>query len=157
MAVLGENLWVGGTNGASIIELKTLRVVSQPGPKKFVSGLLQFSGHMIVVYTDGSMRIFDAAGRETHSQPPLSAGPVLCVAGLDVGPRVLCGHAKGQVSSIALPMFEFKQSWQALEKCKVQSLCCAGHDGIFLLGAENGTLQLWQRDPAHAPAPTPAP
>ena len=29
---------------------------------------------------------------------------------------------------------------------QVQTLCCAGHDGIYVLGAENGTLQLWQRD-----------
>ncbi len=29
---------------------------------------------------------------------------------------------------------------------KVQTLCCAGHDGIYVLGAENGTIQLWQRD-----------
>lgn len=29
---------------------------------------------------------------------------------------------------------------------QVQTLCCAGHDGIYVLGAENGSLQLWQRD-----------
>ena len=108
-------------------------------------------------------------------------------AGLESGPRVLCGHAKGQVSSISLPNFVLKKYWHALERCKagrklhvgcagalvllsvargvegtgergkhvvcflflplqVQTLCCAGHDGIYVLGAENGTLQLWQRD-----------
>ena len=29
---------------------------------------------------------------------------------------------------------------------EVQTLCWAGHDGIYVLGAENGTVQLWQRD-----------
>jgi hypothetical protein len=29
---------------------------------------------------------------------------------------------------------------------EVQTLCSAGHDGIYVLGAENGTVQLWQRD-----------
>merc|ERR1719330_1108757 len=101
---------------------------------------------MIVAYSDGSLSIFDATGNPKHTQQPLPAGPVLCVAGLESGPRMLCGHAKGQVSSITLPMFQLKRSWQGMERCKVMSLCCAGHDGIFILGAENGTLQLWQRD-----------
>jgi len=146
MSVLNEHLWVGGTSGVSLVELASLKVTLQLAPKKFVAGLLQFQGHMIVAYADGSVRIFDAAGGEKLAQPPLKAGPVLSVVGLERGPRVLCGHAKGQVSSITLPMFQFKTCWQALERCKVQSLCCAGHDGIFIVGGENGSLQLWQRD-----------
>lgn len=153
MAVLNERLWVGGTNGVSLVDLASLRVTDQPGPKRFVAGVLQFSGHMIVVYSDGSVVIFNAAGEKTHSQPPMPAGPVLCIVGLDSGPRVLCGHAKGQVSSISLPMFQLRHCWQTLERCKVQSLCCAGHDGIFLVGAENGNLQLWQRDEASVALP----
>jgi len=141
-------LWIGGASGACIVDLATLKVGLQLPPKKFVAGLLKFEGHMIVVYADGGVCIFNAVGTLTHTQPPLPAGPVLCVAGLESGPRVLCGHAKGQVSSIMLPMFNLKQSWQALERCKVQILCSAGHDGIFMLGAENGNLQLWQRDSA---------
>lgn len=153
MAVLGMTLWVGGTNGVSLVDLAALKVVSQPGPKKFVAGVLQFSGHMIVVYTDGSMNIFTAEGNSTHSQPPMPAGPVTAVVGLESGPRVLCGHIKGQVSSIELPMFKLKHCWQTLQRCKVLSLCSAGHDGIFLVGAENGDLQLWQRDEAMASLP----
>lgn len=150
IAVLGERLWVGGSSGIAIIELAILKVSKQVPPKKFVAGLLAFEGHMIVVYADGSVCIFDASGEQKHSQAPLPAGPVLSVAGLESGPRVLCGHAKGQVSSITLPMFHLKKHWQALQRCKVQTLCCAGHDGIFILGAENGTLQLWQRDGSQA-------
>jgi len=146
LAVLGEGLWVGGTSGVALVELATLKVVKHLEPRKFVSGLLQFEGHMIVVYADGSMCIFDGLGAMKHKQPALPAGAVLCIAGLESGPRVLCGHAKGQVSSISLPSFVLKKYWHALEKCKVQTLCCAGHDGIYVLGAENGTLQLWQRD-----------
>lgn len=146
MCVVNESLWVGGTSGISVVELATLRVTYQIPPKKFVSGFLQFEGHVISVYADGGMCIFGANGAEKHSQPPLLAGPILCVAGLESGPRMLCGHAKGQMSSITLPMFELKKSWHGMEKCKVTSLCCVGHDGIFILGAENGTLQLWQRD-----------
>lgn len=146
IAALGEGLWVGGTSGVSLVELASLRVVSQLEPKKHVTGLLQFTGHMIVVYADGTVIIFTATGQTTFKQSPLPAGPIMCVAGLDSGPRVLCGHTKGQVSSITLPMFKLKKCWQALERCKVQSLFCAGHDGIFLVGAENGNLQLWQRD-----------
>jgi len=153
LSILDQGLWVGGTSGVSLVELATLKVALQVQPKKFVAGLLQFTGHMIVVYSDGSVCIYNALGQQTHSQPPLPAGPVMCVVGLDSGPRVLCGHAKGQVSSITLPMFQLKKCWQALERCKVQCLCCAGHDGIFLVGAENGTLQLWQRDAAHATEP----
>jgi len=146
LCVMNECLWVGGTSGVSIVELATLRVVAQVQPKKFVAGLLQFQGHMIVVYTDGSICIFDAAGKQTHTQPPLPAGPILCVAGLESGPRLLCGHVKGQVSSVTLPMMQLKKCYQTFERCKVQSMCCAGHDGIFLVAAENGTIQLWQRD-----------
>ena len=32
------------------------------------------------------------------------------------------------------------------QPAEVQTLCTAGHDGIYVLGAENGTVQLWQRD-----------
>lgn len=145
MCVLSECLWVGGTSGVSIVELASLRVAKQLQPRKFVSGFLLYEGHMVVSYADGTVCIFDPAGNQKLCQPPMPAGPVLCMAGLDSGPRVLCGHSKGQVSSITLPMFQLKHYWQALERCKVQSLCCAGHDGIFLLGAENGSLQLWQR------------
>merc|ERR1712241_155488 len=101
---------------------------------------------MIVAYSDGSLTIFDATGNTKHSQQPLPAGPVLCIAGLESGPRMLCGHAKGQISSITLPLFQFKVSWQSLERCNAQVMCCAGHDGIFIVGAQNGNLQLWQRD-----------
>ncbi|CAE7498187.1 ZFWD3 [Symbiodinium necroappetens] len=146
LSVLGEGLWVGGTSGVALVELATLKVVKHLEPRRFVSGLLQFDGHMIVVYADGSMCIFDGLGAMKHKQPALPAGPVLCIAGLESGPRVLCGHAKGQISSISLPDFVLKKYWHALERCKVQTLCCAGHDGIYVLGAENGTLQLWQRD-----------
>jgi len=150
LCVMNEFLWVGGTSGVSIVELATLRVVAQLQPKKFVAGMLQFQGHMIAVYSDGAICIFDGAGKQTHSQPPLPAGPILCVAGLESGPRLLCGHSKGQVSSITLPMMQLKKCYQTFERCKVQSMCCAGHDGIYLVGAENGTIQLWQRDEAAA-------
>lgn len=153
MSVLNDRLWIGGSSGIAIVELSpVLRVVAQVGPKKFVSGLLPFTGHMIVVYSDGCVCIFTAEGQETHSQPPMPAGPVLCLAGLDAGPRVLCGHAKGQVSTIELPTFRLRHCWQTFERCKVQSIATAGPDAVFLVGGENGTLQLWQRDEAAARA-----
>lgn len=147
LAVLAEHLWVGGTSGVAVVELASLRVVSQIQPKKFVAGFQEFQGHMIVAYADGQVCIFDQGGVKKHDQPPLEVGPILSVGGLECGPRFLCGHAKGQVSSIQLPNFTHRTSWQALERAKVQSMCCAaGQDGIFLLGAENGNLQVWQRD-----------
>lgn len=145
MTVLNEKLWVGGTSGVAVVDLATLRATAVLPPVKFVAGMLQFTGHMIVIYVDGSICIFNANGEKTLQQPPLPAGPTLCIVGLDSGPRVLCGHGKGQVSSITLPMFELKHCWQSFARCKVTSMCAAGHDGIFILGAENGTLQLWQR------------
>jgi len=146
IAALNGYLWVGGSSGISVVELASLRVVHQLKPNKFVAGFQIFQDHMIVAYADGSVRIFDANGVEKLSQQPLECGPILCIAGLDSGPRLLCGHAKGQVSSVILPQFQLKLSWQALERCKVQSIACAGQDGFFLLGAENGNLQVWQRD-----------
>merc|ERR1712061_141271 len=99
----------------------------------------------IEAYTDGCIRIFASDGSLKTEVKPLAAGPILALAGLDSGPRVLCGHPYGQVSTIELPSFSFRCQFQALEHTKVESLCCAGHDGIFLVGANNGTLQLWQR------------
>lgn len=148
LAVLNECLWVGGTSGVALVELASLTVKLQLEPKKFVAGLLQFAGHMIVAYADGAVCIFDANGNRTHSQQPPPAGPVLSIVGLESGPRVLCGHAKGQVSSIELPLFKLRTYWQAIDRCKVCSIACAGHDGIFIVGAENGTVQLWQRNEA---------
>lgn len=148
MAVLAEHLWVGGTSGVAVVELASLRVVSQIQPKKFVAGFQEFNNHMIVAYADGQMCIFDVGGVKKLDQPANpEAGPILSVAGLECGPRFLCGHSKGQVSSIMLPSFQLRKCWQALERAKVQSICCGvGQDGIFLLGAENGNLQVWQRD-----------
>eukprot|EP00747_Dinoflagellata_sp_TGD_P167827 gnl/TRDRNA2_/TRDRNA2_193013_c0_seq1.p1 gnl/TRDRNA2_/TRDRNA2_193013_c0~~gnl/TRDRNA2_/TRDRNA2_193013_c0_seq1.p1 ORF type:complete len:445 (+),score=74.23 gnl/TRDRNA2_/TRDRNA2_193013_c0_seq1:106-1335(+) len=146
LAVLQGHLWCGGTSGIAIVELTSLKVVKQLPPKKFVASFVTYEGHLIVSYADGSLVVFDAGGNVKHTQQALPAGPVLAMCGLEVGPRLLLGHAKGQVSSIGLPMFEFKRWWQALEKCKVQTLCAVGSDGIFIVGAENGNLQVWQRD-----------
>lgn len=154
MSVLGSNLWVGGTTGVSLVNLTNLQAAKQLQPKKLVAGFLQFEGHMIVAYADGSCCIFDAEGNRKMQQNPLSPGPVHCMAGLDSGPRVLLGHSKGQVSCVGLPMFDFKLWWQAYAKCKVASMACAGHDGIFLLGGESGSLQLWQRVAVPAPGVT---
>eukprot|EP00928_Gymnodinium_smaydae_P064970 TRINITY_DN48189_c0_g1_i1.p2 TRINITY_DN48189_c0_g1~~TRINITY_DN48189_c0_g1_i1.p2 ORF type:complete len:390 (+),score=79.58 TRINITY_DN48189_c0_g1_i1:67-1236(+) len=146
MAVLNEHLWVGGSSGIAIVELASLRVVHQLPPKRFVAGVLPYEGHMIVVYADGSSAIFDHAGAQKHAQPAMPAGPVLDIAGLEVGPRLLCGHAKGQVTAITLPMFQVSKYWQALERCKAQCVASApGPEGIFIVGAENGSLQLWQK------------
>lgn len=76
----------------------------------------------------------------------MPAGPVTCISGLESGPRILCGHAKGQVTSVTLPMFQMKTYWQAFDRTKINCMACAGHDGIFIMGAENGSVQLWQRD-----------
>jgi len=146
LSVLAGHLWVGGTSGVAVVELASLRVVSQIQPKKFVAGFQEFQGHMIVAYVDGQVCIFDSGGVQKHSQPSMACGPILSLAGLESGPRLLCGHSKGQVSSIVLPMFTLKTCFQAFERAKVQSLCCAGQDGIFILGAENGSIQVWQRD-----------
>ena len=48
LAVLGEGLWVGGSSGVALVELATLKVVKQLDPRKFVAGLLQFEGHMLL-------------------------------------------------------------------------------------------------------------
>merc|ERR1711920_1023542 len=113
----------------------------------------EFTGHLIVGYTDGNIRIFAGDGVVKTDMKALAGGPILALAGLDSGPRVLVGHAHGQVSSIDLPSFAFRTQFQALdgnkvdtrEGAKVESMCCAGHDGIFLVGSSGGTLQLWQR------------
>lgn len=152
LQVLGNKLWVGGTSGVVLVELTTLRAEKQLLPKKFVAGFLLFEGHMIVAYADGSCIIFDPEGNQKMEQQPLPQGAVIGMVGLESGPRVLLGHSKGQVSSIGLPMFDCKKAWQAFEKCKVMSMCTAGHDGIFLLGGENGNLQLWQRREVVPPA-----
>eukprot|EP00929_Paragymnodinium_shiwhaense_P119683 TRINITY_DN91572_c0_g1_i1.p1 TRINITY_DN91572_c0_g1~~TRINITY_DN91572_c0_g1_i1.p1 ORF type:complete len:387 (+),score=50.31 TRINITY_DN91572_c0_g1_i1:91-1251(+) len=148
MVVLGGHLWVGGSNGVAVVELTSLKVVHKLGPQKFVSGFLVFEGHVVVVYQDGAASIYDGTGTLKHSQAEMPAGPVLCIAGLESGPRILCGHSKGQLTSVTLPMFQMKTYWQAFDRCKVQCMACAGHDGIFLLGGENGSIQLWQRDEA---------
>lgn len=143
--VLGEHIFVGGISGLAMLNLANLTVTKILPPTKSVSDFLEFQGHLIVAYADGAMRIFDAEGTLKTDMKPLAAGPILSLAGLESGPRVLVGHAKGQVSTITLPSFEFRTQFQALDGLKVESLKCAGHDGIFLLGSQSGTLQLWQR------------
>lgn len=146
MSVLNGALWVAGSSGVTLVDLQNLRPGKDLNPRKFAIGLLQFLGHMIVAYADGSLIVFNSMGEETRVEPPMRAGPIMCLAGLEVGPRLLIGHSKGQMSSVVLqPDFGLKLHWQAFEKAKVQCLTCPGSDGLFLVGAENGTIQLWQR------------
>jgi len=143
--VIGEHLFVGGVSGLAMCNLTSLSVTKILPPTKSVAAFLEFQGHIIVGYADGSLRIFDAAGTLKTDLKPLAAGPIVALGGLESGPRVLVGHAKGQVSIITLPSFEFKTQFQAILGSRVEAIQCAGHDGIFLLGFSNGTLHLWQR------------
>lgn len=150
--VLGEYLFIGGMSGLAMCNLQSLTITRLLPPTRAVSSLLEFQGHLIVAYADGGLRVFDGEGAPKTELKPAAAGALLSIAGLESGPRVLCGHAGGQVSTIALPGFEPRARFQALEEgSRVESLLCAGHDGIFLLGSEDGTLQLWQRLAAAAP------
>ncbi|CAK9036276.1 unnamed protein product [Durusdinium trenchii] len=133
--VLGNHLFVGGLYGLAMLDLATLKVTKLLPPTKAVTDLLEFQGHIIVAYSEGMIKIFDAEGNQ-KSEKSLDAGPILRLAGLESGPRVLCGHARGQVSTITLPSFEFKTAFQALPGQKIDSLLCAGHDGIFLIGSQ---------------------
>lgn len=143
--VLGDHLFVGGVSGLAMCNLTSLKVTKLLPPTRAVADFLEFQGHLIVAYSDGGLRIFDAEGTLKSEMKPLEAGPILSLAGLESGPRVLCGHSRGQVSTILLPSFEYKTHFQALAGHRVESIFCAGHDGIFLLGSQDGTLQLWQR------------
>lgn len=145
LTVMGSQLWVGGNEGITLVDLASLSRAVRIQPLKKVVGFLEFQAHMIAAYADGSMRVFDAAGVETHAQKALAAGPLLCIAGLETGPRVLCAHARGNVSCIGLPAFELKCSWRVLADAAVRCVCSARHDGIFIIGGENGDLQVWQR------------
>ncbi|CAJ1357700.1 unnamed protein product, partial [Effrenium voratum] len=136
--VLGGHLFVGGHYGLAMLDLASLKVTKLLPPTKSVTDILEFQGHVIVAYSEGVIRIFDAEGNLKTESKALDAGPILKLAGLDSGPRVLCGHAHGQVSTIQLPSFEFKTEFQALPGHKVDSLLCAGHDGIFLIGSQDG-------------------
>lgn len=146
LCVLGEHLFVGGHNGIAMVHLASLTATKQLPPNRPIADFLEFQGHVIVAYSDGSLRIFDPQGTMKSELPTLAAGPILSLAGLESGPRVLCGHNRGQISTITLPSFEFKTHFQALAgPKKVESILCANQDGIFLIGAFDGTLQLWQR------------
>lgn len=142
---LGGHLFVGGMNGLAMCNLETLSVTKILPPTKPVADFLEFQNHLVVAYSDGSLRIFDPEGALKTTVQSLQAGPIVSLGGLESGPRLLVGHAKGQVSTIMLPNFEFKTQFQALLRAKVEAIKCAGQDGLFLLGFSNGTLQLWQR------------
>mmetsp|Transcript_49869 Transcript_49869/g.108407 ORF Transcript_49869/g.108407 Transcript_49869/m.108407 type:complete len:420 (-) Transcript_49869:62-1321(-) len=144
LRVLGGNLFIGGSSGVALCSLADLRVTKVIPPLRFVADFLEFQGFLIVSYADGSIRVFDAEGNTKSEMAPF-AGPIVSMAGLESGPRVICGHSRGQVSSITLPDFQFKLQFQAFDGGRVESMMCAGHDGIFLLGHVNGSLQLWQR------------
>jgi WD40 repeat protein len=145
LVVLGGNLFVGGISGLAMCSLTSLAVTKLLPPTKAVADILEFQGHAIVAYQEGGLRVFDAEGTLKSEMKPLAAGPIQAIAGLESGPRVLVGHSRGQVSTIVLPSFDFSTQFQAVEGRKIESLMCAGHDGIFMLGTQDGTLQLWQR------------
>jgi len=146
LAVMNDQLWVGGATGVTVVELATLGRAVQLQPDRKVAALLEFQSHMIATFSDGSVCIYDGNGGTTHSQPALKAGSVIAVTGLECGPRVLFGHGRGEISSIELPSFALKCSWKGVLR-KIRSLCSARHDGLFIMGAEDGSLHVWQRSP----------
>merc|ERR1712060_382271 len=126
MHVLNGALFVGGMNGIAVVKLDTLSVTKLlPPTTKPVADMLEFQGHVIVAYTEGSLRIFDGEGNLKSEMKPLAAGAVCTLAGLESGPRVLCGHANGKVSTIVLPDFAFRLDFQAMERTKVETILCA--------------------------------
>jgi WD40 repeat protein len=143
--VLGENLWIGGMSGIAMCNLASLKVTKLLPPVKSVARFLEFQGHVIAAYVDGTIRVFDGDGNQKSELQALAAGPIVSIGGLEAGPRFLCGHSHGQVSNIVLPDFVFKTQFQAFQNTSVESLFCAGHDGIFLFGSKSGSLQLWQK------------
>jgi len=143
--VLGDNIWIGGMSGIAMCSLTTLKVTKLLPPVKPVSSFLEFQGHVVAAYSDGSLRVFDAEGGMKSEMQALAAGPILKIAGLDSGPRLLCAHSCGQVSTILLPNFEFKLQFQAFVDTSIESLYCPGQEGLFLLGSKTGNLHLWQR------------
>mmetsp|Transcript_80200 Transcript_80200/g.243365 ORF Transcript_80200/g.243365 Transcript_80200/m.243365 type:complete len:251 (-) Transcript_80200:3-755(-) len=97
--VLGQHLFVGGVSGLAMCNLASLTVTKILPPTKSVADFLEFQGHLIVAYSDGGIRIFDEEGTLKTDLKPLAAGPILSIGGLESGPRVLVGHAKGQAGS----------------------------------------------------------
>jgi len=147
LCVFGGKLMVGGSAGVAAIDLTSLTVKNILPPVKFVADFLEFQGHLIAAYSDGTMRVFDTEGNMQKELKESAAGPILSIAGLDSGPKIVCTHSRGQVGTIALPNFEHLCTFQAFDTGRVESVMCAGHDGIFLVGHQTGCLQLWQRMP----------
>lgn len=145
LQILGGNLWVGGMSGIAVVDLASLKVTKLLPPTRSVTSFLEFQGHVVAAYGDGGLRVFDAEGTMKSEMPNLAAGSIQAIGGLESGPRLLCGHAHGQVSTITLPDFNFKTQFQAMLDTSIESLMCAGQDGLFLLGCKKGNLQLWQR------------
>lgn len=143
--ILGGNLWAGGMSGIAVIDLVSLKVTKLLPPTRSVTSFLEFQGHVVAAYGDGSLRVFDAEGSMKSEMPSLAGGSIQAIGGLESGPRLLCGHGHGQVSTITLPDFNFKTQFQAMLDTSIDSLMCAGQDGLFLLGCKKGNLQLWQR------------
>merc|ERR1712130_848418 len=96
--------------------LSSLKVTKLLPPVKPVSKFLEFQGHIIAAYADGTLRVFDGDGNQKSEVPALAAGPIASIGGLEAGPRFLCGHLHGQVSSIVLPDFVFKTQFQAFNE-----------------------------------------
>lgn len=143
--VLGDNIWVGGMSGIAMCNLTSLKVTKLLPPAKTVTSFLEFQGHIVAAYADGGLRVFDGEGNMKSEMQNLQGGPITRIAGLESGPRLICGHSHGQVSTITLPDFAFKVQFQAYLDTSIDAVMTAGHDGIFLLGSKTGSLQMWQR------------
>merc|ERR1719498_2397388 len=131
LRVLGENLWVGGTSGVAMVNLQTLKVSKLLPPTKTVTSFLEFQGHVIAAYGDGSLRTFDGEGTMKGELQPLPAGNISGIACLESGPRLLCSHSHGQVTTIILPDFQPKAQFQAMLDTSIDSILTPGQDGLF--------------------------
>merc|ERR1712232_330938 len=141
-------LFIGGSSGVAMCNLQSLQIGKIMPPVRHVADILVYEGHLIVAYSDGSLRIFDSEGLvKKELSPNTTAGQILSLGGLPSGPRVVITHHRGQVSTITLPDFEFKIHFQAFDGGRIECNHCVTDQGLFLLGHSSGAMQLWQRAP----------
>lgn len=114
--------------------------------------------YVIASFRDGSVRVYHAmTGELKHSVPSAPDCKMvqkITLLGSGTSQRLLCAHLDGKMSALELPSFKRVAVWQAFEKTNTSVVVAVpqviasrlGCDvrGLFLVGSQNGGLQLWQ-------------
>lgn len=147
--VLDGGLWVAGETGITVFDLSTLQAKGTLASSVPVTCLVDFQGHVVAGFRDGSLKIYSAAGQEAFARGPVgehrsNTAMEIMVHPITQKPVLLCGQQHGYVTAYDLPDFTPRGSWCCRSSSDIRALADCRVNGMFFTGGVRGDIMMWQ-------------